>query len=67
MARFELSDDGTMDTVIVDNKTGEEHRFNYEPDYDSGAGEALSDEKAEELYEQYVADCIEQLVEEFGE
>ena len=47
--RFSLADDGTLDTVIKDNETGEEHRFNYQnTDYDG-------------TYDDFVAWCIEQL------
>ena len=27
---FQLVDDGTLDTVIRNNETGQEHRFNYQ-------------------------------------
>ena len=47
--RFVLSDDGTLDTVILDTKNGEEHRFNYQ-NSDYGGN-----------YDSFVAWCIEEL------
>ena len=47
--RFQLGDDGTLDTVIIDTETGEEHRFNYQnSEYDGS-------------YDDFVAWCIETL------
>ena len=47
--RFQLGDDGTLDTVIIDTETGEEHRFNYQnSEYDGS-------------YDDFVAWCMETL------
>ena len=46
---FELRDSGTLDTLIVNVRTGEEHFFNYQ--YSGFEG----------TYEEFVADCITQL------
>ena len=49
---FQLIDDGTLDTVILDTETGEEHRFNYQnSDYDGS-------------YDDFVRWCIELLEDE---
>ena len=29
--RMQITDDGTMDTVITDTQTGNEYRYNYDP------------------------------------
>jgi hypothetical protein len=52
-----LSDDGTLDTVIVCERCGLENRFNYDPFYlvdDSEQGEA----EAEEDYDAFIDECI---------
>ena len=50
--RFRLEDDGTLDTVIINTKTGESHRFNYqesghEGDYDSFVDACIDELDAE--------------------
>jgi hypothetical protein len=58
---IELTDDGTMDTVLRCSECGEEFRFNYA---NSGADEAnaeteLSDADHEAHYDEWVQSCIE--------
>lgn len=50
--RFQLGDDGTLDTVIIDTETNQEHRFNYQnADYPGS-------------YEDFVEWCIDILHDE---
>lgn len=49
---FELVDDGTLDTVIRNTDTDEEHRFNYQCSGFEGN------------YDEFVQDCIETLEDE---
>ena len=49
--RFVLSDDGTLDTVILDTKTNQEHRFNFQN----------TEADDDYTYDQFVAWCIEEL------
>lgn len=49
-----LIDDGTLDTVIR-CECGREHRFNFEPDWESD-GEVIHDSSDE--YDEFVEDCI---------
>ena len=59
MPRFSLTDDGSLDTVIMDNLTGEEHRFNYVHATDDG-------EYHDRQYDEFVNDCIAELEAEAG-
>ena len=52
MPRFVLADDGTLDTVIVDTKTQEEHRFSFQNSEHEGD------------YDSFVDACIKELEEE---
>ena len=60
MARIKLSDDGTLDTVLVCKDCGEEFRFNYCPD-DLGNDNELTwyDE-----YKLFVRDSIREVEDE---
>ena len=51
--RFQLADDGTLDTVILDTHTDQEHRFNFQ---------ALDlDDDDDYTYDRFIKDCIEEL------
>jgi hypothetical protein len=50
-----LSDDGTMDTVIVCDRCGAEHRFNYEPPY---LNEDVGEEYHEAAHDAFIDECI---------
>lgn len=57
-----LSDDGTMDTVIVCEHCGEEARYTYDPPQRDGIEDQRdADERGvdERLYMAWVYDCIE--------
>lgn len=65
---IELSDDGTMDTVLRCSECGEEFRFNYDGAYEDGnlepseARTAQEEEAArEEAYDAWVDSCIEEV------
>ena len=47
--RFQLIDDGTLDTVILDTETKEEHRFNFQNSEFTGT------------YDEFVDVCIDAL------
>lgn len=53
MAKFELSDDGTMDTVVRCTECGQEDRYNFEPGPD--ADEDADDTDNEAAYDAFVA------------
>lgn len=58
----QLSDDGTMDTVISCVDCGEEQRYTYQPvEYDGTEDQqdALDSGKDERLYMAWVHECIE--------
>ena len=51
--RFVLADDGTLDTVILDTVSNEEHRFNFQS--------IELDDDSEYSYDDFVKDCIAEL------
>lgn len=51
---IQLSDDGTLDTVIKCTGCGQEFRFNYDP---AGDDYPIGDE-ARDAYDEFVDDCI---------
>ena len=51
-SRFQLGDDGTLDTIIIDTETNKEHRFNYQNTEFPGS------------YEDFVEWCINTLHDE---
>jgi len=53
---FELTDDGTMDTVVRCTECGQELRYNYDP---SGPGAEDSELSDEDAYDAFIAECIE--------
>jgi RNase P subunit RPR2 len=57
MAKFELTDDGTMDTVVRCTNCGEEMRFNFDPDGPDGIEE--DKDAATAAYDAFVEECIE--------
>lgn len=54
---IELTDDGTMDTVLRCDECGEEFRFTYQP----GPEEEDTDQTDEEAYDAYIESCIEEI------
>src|SRR6185312_3252520 len=52
---MQLTDDGTMDTVIRCSDCGEEFRFNYDPEM----GREYETDDADDNYDSFVAQCIE--------
>jgi hypothetical protein len=55
-------DDGTMDTVIVCDTCGREHRFNFGDGPDGTSGMDDNDEPGDiARYETFVLDCIEDI------
>lgn len=60
--RFLLSDDGTMDTVVVCSQCSTEARFLYQPEPELDATEdAPSDEDA---YDAWVSECLTEAAED---
>jgi hypothetical protein len=59
---IELTDDGTMDTVLRCSECGEEFRFNYSSGPEEANAETeTSDADAEAHYDEWVASCIEEM------
>ncbi len=58
--RIQLSDDGTMDTVIRCTECGQEYRFNYDGGMDNGTDEnqPQREQDALDAYDAWVDDCI---------
>lgn len=47
-----LTDDGTLDTVVVCDTCGREHRFNFEPSW------YVSEDEAAAEYDAFTDECI---------
>ncbi len=56
---IELTDDGTMDTVLRCSECGEEFRFNYDPDTDDNDPDGRDVPASQ--YDAYVAECIAEI------
>lgn len=54
-----LSDDGTLDTVIVCDICGREHRFSYDGTFDDADTVEETAENAAAAYDAFIVECIE--------
>lgn len=66
---IELTDDGTLDTVLRCSDCGEEFRFNYASGHESADDDTCSHGKApadgcEDCYDEWITDCISEIEEE---
>jgi hypothetical protein len=63
---IELSDDGTLDTVLRCSECGEEFRFNYDGGMEPGTDESQPDREqaALDAYDEFVDECIAEVEDE---
>lgn len=64
MANIQLSDDGTMDTVLICADCSEEFRFNFDPTNCAECEETDAAECTHYDYDDFVADCITEIEDE---
>jgi len=63
MSTIQLSDDGTLDTVLRCSDCGQEFRFNYDGGMDAGNDQSQPQREQDALdaYDDFVDSCIEEV------